>query len=57
MRKIFLLFCLNFWNQQEIFNVLKKNEPTRSSISEVIDSVRYAYLSAGQGLLLKTVFQ
>ena len=36
-------FEMTFWLLREIFNVLKKkNEPHRSSISEVIDSKRCA---------------
>ena len=39
-------FFLHFWNLHQIFNVLKKNEPHRSSISGVIASERCAYLNA-----------
>ena len=35
----------------------KKNEPHRSSISEVIDFERCAYLNASQGFFLKTLSQ
>ena len=38
MDKPFALFCLRFWNLNEISNVLKKNERHRSNVSEVIDS-------------------
>ena len=42
---IFASFFLKFWYLHEIFNVVKKkkkNEPHRSSISEIIDSEVYA---------------
>ena len=35
----------------------KKNEPHSSSISEVIDSERRAYLNAGKVLFLKILWQ
>ena len=38
----------------EIYSVLKKNEPDRSIICGIIDSERWPYLNASQGLFLKT---
>ena len=46
---------MHFQYVYEISNVLKKNEPRRSSISEVIDSKIRAYLTAQQGFFLKTL--
>ena len=45
----FAKYFLNFWYLHEISNILKKkkkNDPHRSSISEIIDSGRCAYLNA-----------
>ena len=56
-RKPFALFRLNVWNQHEISNILEKNEPHRSSISEVIESERSVYLNASERLFLKTLWQ
>ena len=57
--RIFAIFFLYFWYLHEICNLLKKkkNEPHRSSISEVIDSGRCVYLNAKQCLFLKTLWQ
>ena len=48
--RLFDPFVLNFWYLHKIAKVLKKkkkkNEPRRSSISEVIDSERRAFLNA-----------
>ena len=44
--KTFYDFLLHFLNLHYILNILKKNEPHSSSISEVIDSQRRVYLKA-----------
>ena len=41
-----MAFFAHLWYLREISNVLKKNEPDRSSIYEVIDSEVCAYLNA-----------
>ena len=42
----FCNFLLHFWNLHYILNILKISEFHNSSISEVIDSERCAYLNA-----------
>ena len=44
--KIFSQFLLHFWTLHEILNILEKDHPHSSIISEVIDSERHAYLNA-----------
>ena len=51
------LLPLIFWNVHEVSNVLKKIEAHRSSISEVIDSERGAYLNQSQGFFRKILWQ
>ena len=52
------IFLMHFWFLHENSNVLKKNnELQRSSIPEVLDSERCAYLIASQGFFLKTLWQ
>ena len=46
MHKPFVLFCLHIWNLNEVYNVVKKNERHRSSVSEVIDSEKCAHLTS-----------
>ena len=54
---LFADFSLSSWYLLEIYNVLKKNEPHKWIFSGVIDSKRWAYLNAKQGLLLKTFWK
>ena len=44
--KLFAPFFSQFWSLHQISNILKRNEPHRSSICEAIHSRRHAYLNA-----------
>ena len=47
IRHFFVKFFMHFWNLHSILNILKKRKELHSSsVSEVIDSKRCAYLNA-----------